>query len=85
MEFIKLPHSIYSKNEHGRILAEIRFPEKEQGVFNIQSPYVADEYIGSEVPGQLVEMAVESIRAQHGQIEAECPFASKYLKERHII
>lgn len=86
MEFIELPHSIYSKDENGRILAEIRFPEIFPGEFNIESTYVAEEYIGSDVPGELVEKAESSIRAQGGKIvRADCPFAHKYLKERHII
>lgn len=85
MDYIQLPHSIYSKDENGRILAEIRFPETSPGVFNIESTYVAEEYIGSEIPGELVDMAVASIRARHGKITADCPFASKYLRERHII
>ena len=44
-----------------------------------------DEYIGTEVPGQLVEAAVKRIREQGGKVEAECPFARKYLAERGML
>ena len=85
VDFIILNHSIYSKNEYGRILAEITFPEHGEGVYCIESTHVVDEYIGTEVPGQLVEAAVKRIREQGGKVEAECPFARKYLAERGML
>ncbi len=85
MDLIELNHSIYSKNRDGRILAEITFPEKEKGVFCITRTHVVDEYIGSELPRELVDAAVKRIRAQGGRIEAECPFARRYLKEQGIL
>lgn len=85
VDFIILNHSIYSKNEYGRILAEITFPEHREGVYCIESTHVVDEYIGTEVPGQLVEAAVKRIREQGGKVEAECPFARKYLAERGML
>lgn len=85
MEFIHLPHSIKSKDENGRILAEILFPEHTQGIYTIERTYVAEEYLGTGVAEQLVDMAVEQIRRAHGKIEATCPFARKYLKEKRIL
>ena len=43
MEYIKLPHSIKSKDENGKILAEITFPENEPGIFTIDHTYVSDQ------------------------------------------
>ena len=82
LDFITLNHSIYSKNEHGRILCEIRFPEREPGVFNIESTYVAGEFIGTELPGQLVEAALAKIKEQGGRVEAEDPYARMYLSRK---
>lgn len=82
MEFIRLKHSIYSKNEYGRILCEITFPERKPGEFCIERTYVVEEYIGSELPGQLVEEALQSIRAQGGSVTAEDPFARMYLSKK---
>lgn len=81
MDYIKLPHNIYSKDENGRILAEITFPEKEPGVYNIDHTYVDESQRGQGIASKLVEMAVEQIRAQGGKITADCPYASKWLRE----
>ena len=80
-DFIFLPHSIYLKNADGRILAEITFPEKEPGLYEIERTYTAEEYIGTKLPGQLVEAAVTEIKNKGGRVSASCPYASKYLKE----
>ena len=56
VDFIILNHSIYSKNEYGRILAEITFPEHREGVYCIESTHVVDEYIGTEVPSVPYDM-----------------------------
>ena len=84
MEFISLPHSIYSKDPNGRILAEITFPEHAAGQYCIERTYTAEEYIGTDLPGELVEMAVRQIRSAGGKVTAECPFASKYLKDHRL-
>ena len=84
MDWIELPHSISSRDPNGRILAEITFPEKQPGEYCIESTYAADEYIGSELPGELVERAVRKIRSAGGRVSAECPFASKYIREHHL-
>ncbi len=85
MKYIVLKHSIYSKDPNGRILAEILFPEHSPGEYCIESTHVVDEYLGTQVPGELVEMAVSVIRKAGGHITATCPYAYKYLKERHMI
>ena len=82
ISFITLNHSIYSKNEHGRILCEITFPEKTPGEFCIERTYTAEEYIGTELPERLIEAALEKIREQGGRVTAEDPYARMYLS-RH--
>ena len=74
-DYIVLPHSIYKKDENGRILSEITFPEKEPG------RYVSESLFGSGEAEKLVKMAVRQIRAAGGSVSASCPFARKYLKE----
>ena len=66
MEYIKLPHSIKSKDENGKILAE-------------------ETLAGQGVAGKLVQMAVDQIREQGGEIRATCPYASGWLKKKGII
>ena len=85
MEYIKLPHSIKSKDENGKILAEITFPENEPGIFTIDHTYVSETLAGQGVAGKLVQMAVDQIREQGGEIRATCPYASGWLKKKGII
>lgn len=82
MEYTYLPHSIKCKDENGRILGEILFPEHEEGVYTIERTYVAEEYLGTGLAEHLVDMAEDRIRKAGGTVRASCPFARKYLKEK---
>ncbi len=82
MDYIKLPHSIKRKDENGKILAEITFPEVKPGVYNIDHTYVSDELRGQGTAGQLVQMAVDQIHEQGGEVCATCSYASVWL-EKH--
>lgn len=81
MEYIRLPHSIKCKNEDGRILAEITFPEHEPGIYTIDHTYVCDELRGQGTAGELVKMAVDQIREQGGQVRATCSYAAGWLQK----
>jgi predicted GNAT family acetyltransferase len=81
MDYIKLPHSIKSKDENGRILAEITFPEEKPGEYNIDHTYVCDDLRGQGVADELVKMAVEQIRGQGGKVRATCSYASDWLRK----
>ncbi len=81
MDYIKLPHSIKRKDENGRILAEITFPEEEPGVYNIDHTYVSDDLRGQGVAAELVKMAVDQIHEQGGEVRATCSYASDWLKK----
>ena len=79
--YIVLPHSIYKKDENGRILSEITFPEKEPGRYESERTYVSEGLFGSGEAEKLVELAVRQIKDAGGSVSASCPFARKYLKE----
>ena len=81
MDYIRLPHSIKSKDENGKILAEITFPELEPGIYTIDHTYVSDELRSQGIAGKLVEMAVDQIREQGGQVRATCSYASVWLDQ----
>lgn len=81
MDYIRLPHSIKRKDENGKILAEITFPETEPGVYTIDHTYVGDELRGQGVAGILVQMAVDQIREQGGEVRATCSYAAGWLEK----
>lgn len=85
MEYIKLPHSIYSRDENGKILAKIEFPEVSPGVYCFDNTYVEDDDRHMETGDELMQMAVAQIREKHGKITATCPFAKKWLHDRGML
>ncbi len=86
LSYITLKHSIYSKDQNGRILAEVTFPEREPGIFSIDGTYVAEDLLGQGIEEELMDLAVKQIRSQHGKkIEATAPYARSWLKERRLI
>lgn len=80
MEYTRLPHSIKSKDDNGRILAEVTFPEYEPGIYTIDHTYVSDELRGQGIADELVQMAVDQIHEQGGEIRATCSYASMWLR-----
>ena len=85
MEYIRLPHSIKCRDENGKILAEITFPEHEPGIYTIDHTYVGDALRGQGRAGELVQMAVDQIREQGGEVRATCPYASGWLRKRGML
>lgn len=84
MNLTVLRHSLYVKDENGRILAEVSFPETSPGVYSIENVYVNDRYIGTKIPGQLMQAAIDHIRQQGGRAEAGCPYAKRYFADHRI-
>lgn len=85
MDYIRLPHSIKRKDENGKILAEITFPENEPGIYTIDHTYVGDELRGQGVAGELVQMAVDQIKEQGGEVRATCSYAYGWLQKKGML
>ena len=79
MEFQKEENRIYSMDEKGTLVAEITFPETEEGVCTIDHTYVAKEYGGQGIAGQLVKEAVDEIKKQNKTVQATCSYARAWL------
>ena len=75
---------ILQKDETGRIIAEITFPETSPGVFVIDHTFVDESLRGQGVASKLVQAAVEEIKKRGGRVEATCSYAAKWLKEHGI-
>ena len=81
MQFIKEENRIYATNIDNETVAEVTFYEIENGLYNIDHTFVDDSLRGQGVGSKLVQEAVNTIREKGAQIQATCPFASKWLKE----
>ena len=81
MQFIKEENRIYATNIDNETVAEVTFYEIENGIYNIDHTFVDDSLRGQGVGSKLVQEAVNTIREKGAQIQATCPFASKWLEE----
>ena len=73
---------IYALDEQGRLVAEITFPMTAPGVYTIDHTFVDASLRGQGAAGQLVQAALEQIRANGGQAQATCSYAVSWL-EKH--
>lgn len=83
MEFQMERNRIFKEDESGKVLAEITFPETEQGIFCIDHTFVDDSLRGQGIAGQLVQLAVQKIQEQGGKVTVTCSYAQHWL-EKHI-
>ena len=81
MQFIKEKNRIYATNIDNETIAEVTFYEIENGVYNIDHTFVDDSLRGQGIGSKLVQEAVNTIKEKGAQIQATCPFASKWIEE----
>ena len=83
MDFIKEQNRIYAEDENGKVIAEVTFPESEEGICTIDHTFVDESLRGQNVAGKLVESAVEQIKEQGKKVNATCTYTQAWLK-RHV-
>ena len=76
-----MENRISQKDENGRVIAEITFPETSPGIFVIDHTFVDESLRGKGVASMLVQAAVDEIKKRGGQVQATCSYAKKWLKE----
>lgn len=81
MDFIIEQNRVYAEDEQGKLLAEITFPQVEDGVYNIEHTFVDDSLRGQGVAGKLMELAVDEIEKKKGKIAADCSYAKHWLEK----
>ena len=81
MQFIKEDNRIYATNIDNETVAEVTFYEIKNGVYNIDHTFVDDSLRGQGIGSKLVQEAVNIIKEKGAQIQATCPFASKWIEE----
>lgn len=82
MEFKYEDNRIYVEKENGELLAEITFPETEEGIVDIDHTYVSDELRGQGVAGKLVKAAADTISASGKKAKTSCSYAASWA-EKH--
>jgi len=83
MKFITENEKIYC-TENGRSVAEITFPECENGEFDINHTFVDSSMQGKGIAAQLVRRAVTEINLRGGKVKASCSYAQKYIEKNGL-
>ena len=73
------PCRVYGLDEAGKLVAEITFPMVQPGIYCIDHTFVDDSLRGQGVAGQLVQAALEQIKALGGTPTATCSYAVRWL------
>jgi predicted GNAT family acetyltransferase len=81
MEFKKDSNWIYRADENGNIIAEVTFPNTEDGAVNINHTFVDPSLRGQGVASQLIEAAYDAIKRDGKKARATCPYAVKWFDE----
>lgn len=80
MNYIIESNRIYAKDDTGKVIAEITFPN-DGNTYCIDHTFVDDSLRGQGIAGQLVKMAVEQIQKFGGSVTATCSYAAHWLKK----
>ena len=65
---------ISQKDENGRVIAEITFPETSPGIFVIDHTFVDESLRGQGVASKLVQATVDEIKKRGEKVEATCSY-----------
>jgi predicted GNAT family acetyltransferase len=84
IDWIQLPHRIYGRDDDGRVICEINFPETAPGVCTIESTFVNEDYRGKGLAGKLVSEAIAMIEGRGEKVEATCAYAKVWMKHKGV-
>lgn len=79
MDFTYENNRIFSKNEQGKLLAEVTFPDISEGVVEIDHTFVDSSLRGQGIAGQLLEAAAREIREQGKKAYPTCSYAVQWF------
>lgn len=80
-EWIELPHRIYRKDENGKVIAEISFPETSEGICTIKEVFFDEDYRTLEETDAMIARAVSMIEGRGEKVIYEHPYAKKWQSE----
>lgn len=79
MDFKHEPNRIYATGSDGNLLAEVTFPQTEEGIVNIDHTFVDKSLAGQGVAGKLMEAAYKEIKDQNQKARLTCSYAVKWF------
>lgn len=80
MNYIKEKDQIYSLNDEGKLLAEVKFPVTKGNIVEINRTYVDVSLRGQGVANALLQMAYDYIKENHLKAITTCSYAVTWFK-----
>jgi len=80
MNFIHTEDRIYYENDSKKLLAEVRFPLKEDGVVEINRTFVDPSLRGQGVANLLLEAAYKQLKLNNLSVIPTCSYALVWFK-----
>lgn len=74
MKFSQQPGRIFARDENGKLLAEVTFPQRD-GVAVINHTFVDDSLRGQGVAGQLLQAVADTLRREGRKARPTCSYA----------
>jgi predicted GNAT family acetyltransferase len=89
VNFLYESNRVYLENENHHMIAEVTFPEVQEGVVEINHTFVDDCLRGQGVASQLLQHAVEQIEKQGKKVIPTCSYAvswfAKHPQWNHLL
>ena len=82
MNFEYGKNRIFARNAQGKIVAQVTFPDAEDGVAEINHTFVDESLRGQGVAGELLEAVVGELRRAGKQARPTCSYAVRWF-EKH--
>lgn len=79
MDFQKEPGRIWLAGTRGQTIAEVLFPEEENGIVNITHTFVDDSLRGQGVAGQLMDAVAAYLRREGKKARLTCSYAVRWF------
>lgn len=81
MDFLYEDNRIFLKDDFGKIVAQVTFPEMRDGIVNIDHTYVDSSLSGRGVAGKLLEAVSEKLRCEGKTAYPTCSYAVKWYEK----
>ena len=80
MDFTIEQNRIYKQDEHGKLIAELIFPDRNDDTVAITRTYVDATLRGQGIADKLMQALMAELKAQSKQAKAICSYAVKWFE-----
>lgn len=80
MQFETEAGRLYARDGEGRLVAEVTFPQVEEGIVEINHTFVDESLRGQGVAGQAMEAVAALLREKGWKARPSCSYAAKWFR-----